>query len=351
MREVYRILDANLNRAREAMRVAEEYGRFVLNDARLASMAKTMRSDLQQLVAALPAGALLAARNTPGDVGTTLTSDTEPLRTTPAATATAACKRLTEALRAIEEYAKIVAPDAAARAEALRYRGYAFEQVLLARADRLGRFARARLYVLLTTDLCKADPLVTAHAALGGGADCIQLREKTLGDRALLEMAHRLREITARAGALLIINDRPDIALLADADGVHVGQDDLPVDPVRAAIGGDRLVGLSTHSVDQARRAAEVGADYIGIGPMFATATKDAGAVQGPSLVADVLAAVDIPHVAIGGITADNAPALARAGARCIAVCSAVLAADDPRATAAAIKGNFVGAMEAPREG
>ncbi|NLF29845.1 MAG: thiamine phosphate synthase [Planctomycetes bacterium] len=350
MRDVYRILDANLNRAREAMRVAEEYGRFVLNDARLASMAKTMRSELQQIAASLPAAALLAARNTAGDVGTALTSPTESVRPTAAATATAACKRLTEALRAIEEYAKVVAPAAAVRAEALRYRGYAFEQVLLSRADRLGRFARTHLYVLLTTSLCKADPLVTAHAALAGGADCIQLREKALGDRPLLDLARRLREITAQAGALLIINDRPDIAAVADADGVHVGQDDLPVDAVRAAIGGDRLVGLSTHSVDQARRAAEAGADYIGIGPMFATATKDAGPIQGPSLVCDVLAAVDLPHVAIGGITAANAPALARAGARCIAVCSAVLGADDPQAAAAAIKASFMGAMDAPSD-
>jgi len=341
MREVYRILDANLNRAREAMRVAEEYGRFVLNDARLAATAKAMRSELQQIAAALPAEALLAARDTPGDVGTALTSETEPVRPTPAATATAACKRLTEALRAIEEYAKIVAPAVAARAEALRYRGYAFEQLLLSRADRLGRFARARLYVLLTTDLCKADPLVTAHAALTGGADCIQLREKTLGDRPLLALARRLREITARAGALLVINDRPDIALLADADGVHVGQDDLPVGAARAVIGGDRLVGLSTHSVDQARRAAEAGADYIGIGPMFATTTKDAGCVRGPGLLADVLAAVALPHVAIGGITAANAPALAAAGGRCIAVCSAVIGADDPRTAAASIKASF----------
>ena len=346
MREVYRILDADLNRAREAMRVAEEYGRFVLNDARLASMAKALRSELQQIVAALPAGALLAARNTAGDVGTALTSDTESVRATPAATATAACKRLSEALRAIEEYAKIVAPAAAVRAEALRYRGYAFEQVLLARADRLGRFGRARLYVLLTTSLCKADPVVTAHAALAGGADCIQLREKTLGDRPLLELARRLREVTAQAGALLIINDRPDIALLADADGVHVGQDDLPVDAVRAAIGGDRLVGLSTHSVDQARRAVEAGADYIGIGPVFPTTTKDAGPVRGPSLVTDVVAAVDLPHVAIGGITADNAPDLAAAGARCIAVCGAV-ADDDPQAAAAAIRASFIDAMDA----
>ncbi|NLF32410.1 MAG: thiamine phosphate synthase, partial [Planctomycetes bacterium] len=299
----------------------------------------------QQIAASLPAAALLAARNTAGDVGTALTSPTETVRPTAAATATAACKRLTEALRAIEEYAKIVSPAAAARAEALRYRGYAFEQVLLSRADRLGRFARSRLYVLLTTALCKGDPLVTAHAALAGGADCIQLREKTLGDRPLLDLARRLREVTARAGALLIVNDRPDIALLADADGVHVGQDDLPVGAVRTVLGGDRLVGLSTHSVDQARRAVEAGADHIGIGPMFATATKDAGPVQGPALVADVLAAVDLPHVAIGGITAANAPQLAAAGARCIAICAAVIGADDPQAAAAAIKESFTGAM------
>jgi thiamine-phosphate pyrophosphorylase len=182
MEAIWRIIDANLNRAREAMRVAEDYARFVLNDAALSSAAKSMRSDLRRVEETLPAGKLLASRDTPADVGTSLSTQAEADRTGPAGVAVAACKRLTEALRAIEEYLKVAAPASAAAVEALRYRSYTFEQRLLGRADLAGRIRRARLYVLLTSELCKQDPVLTAHAAIAGGADVIQLREKTLSD-------------------------------------------------------------------------------------------------------------------------------------------------------------------------
>jgi thiamine-phosphate pyrophosphorylase len=304
-----------------------------------------LRSDLQRVAEALPAEQLLAARDTGGDVGTGLTSETEGRRPTSAAVATAACKRLTEALRAIEEYSKVVAPDAAVAAERLRYRGYIFEQQLTGRADVAGRFGRVRLYLLLSSEMCQGDPVVAAHAAIAGGVDCIQLREKDLPDRQLLELARRLRAVTIQSETLLIINDRPDIAALVNADGVHVGQDDLPVAAARAAVGGDRLVGLSTHSIEQARQAVEAGADYIGVGPMFPTLTKAAGPIKGAALLSDVAAEIDIPHVAIGGINADNAAELAEAGGRCIAVCQAILGAADPQAAARAIKERFLAAV------
>jgi len=345
MRDVYRILDANLNRAREALRVAEEYARFILNDPRLAAGAKALRSDLQKVAAALPADQLLAARDTGGDVGVELTTDTERQRPTSAAVATAACKRLTEALRTIEEYAKVVDPAVAAAAERLRYRGYVFEQQLTARADLLGRFRRVRLYLLLTTELCQGDPVVTAHAAIAGGVECVQLREKNLTDLQLLELARRLRAVTIQSETLLIINDRPDIAALVNADGVHVGQDDLPVAAARAAAGGGRLVGLSTHSIEQARRAVDAGADYIGVGPMFPTVTKAAGPIKGAGLLKDVATQIEIPHVAIGGVNADNVAELAEAGGRCVAVCQAILGAEDPKAAARTIKQRLLAAM------
>lgn len=338
MRETYRILDANLNRAREALRVAEEYGRFVLDDAGLASLAKQIRSELQGVVEALPRDALLAARDTDADVGTTLTSDTEGRRGSPADVATAACKRLTEAMRAIEEYGKLLDPKSAAAVEKLRYRAYAFEQRLLGRAGVRQRLRSVRLYLLLSSDLCKTDPVLTAHAAIAGGVDCIQLREKTLPDRQLLELARRLRALTTQHERLFIVNDRPDIAALVGADGVHVGQDDLPVDEARRVVGGDRLVGLSTHSLAQGRTAVESGADYIGVGPMFATPTKASTPVAGPGLLKEALAELDVPTVAIGGISADNVGQLAELGARAVAVSRAILAAADPAAEARAIK-------------
>lgn len=338
MRETYRILDANCNRAREGLRVIEDYARFVVDDAACSSIAKALRGELQQLYASLGPQRLLAARDTGGDVGTAISTDAERRRDTAADVAVAACKRLPEALRTIEEYAKLLNPAVAARAEQMRYRAYVLEQRLMLRVALPARFARTRLYLLLTGALCKSDPIHTAGEALAGGVDCIQLREKTLPGRALLELARRLRELTTQHQALLIVNDRPDVATLTGADGVHLGQDDLPIDAARRIVGPGKLIGLSTHSVDQATAAAEAGADYIGVGPMFPTATKHAGPALGPDLLRDVLGAVDIPAAAIGGVNADNVGQLVEAGATRVAVSSAICAADDPRAAAQAIR-------------
>ena len=338
MREVQRILDANLNRAREALRVVEDFCRFALDDAALADAAKQARSRLQQASALLPADELLAARDTPGDVGAALASPTEYVRRDAAAVAVAAAKRLTEALRTLEEYAKIGWPEAARRLEALRYEAYNLEQRLGWRLAASGRFEPVRLYVLLTSRLCRRDPVETAALAIDGGAGCIQLREKDLPDRARLELARRLRELTARRGVLLVMNDRPDLAALAEADGVHLGQDDLSATQARRFLRPGTLVGVSTHSLAQARAAAADGADYIGVGPMFATSTKDAGPLAGPECLRQVAAEIALPHVAVGGVTAANVGQLVDAGARRVAVCSAVIAAADPAAAAAAIR-------------
>lgn len=338
MDATWRIVDANLNRAREALRVAEDYARFALDDPALSASAKVMRDELRRLTESLPAEQLLANRDTAGDVGTAISTETEAERTGAAGVATAACKRLTEALRAIEEYLKVLAANLAPSVEALRYRAYTFEQRLLGRADLLGRIRRARLHVLLTGELCRQDPVPTAHAAIAGGAEVIQLREKSMSDRQLCELARRLRAVTLASETLLIINDRPDIAAAVGADGVHLGQDDLPVPAARRILGGDKLVGLSTHSLEQALAAGTAGADYIGVGPMFTSSTKASSHIPGPVLLKAVVAEVMLPAVAIGGITARNVGSLVEAGGRRVAVCRSVIAASDPAAAARAIK-------------
>ena len=340
MRDIHRILDANLNRAREALRVIEDFARFVLDDASIASSAKGMRSRLQQAAATLPAEALLAGRDTPGDVGTALTSPTEGRRADAAGVAVAACKRLTEALRTLEEYAKVDAATAptAGAFEALRYDAYTLEKRLIGRTDGPGRFEAIRLYVLLTTGLCKGDPLDVAAAAIDGGADCIQLREKLLPDRGLLALALRLRKLTSDADVMMIVNDRPDIAAAVGADGVHLGQDDLPISAARRVLAPRMIVGRSTHTLDQARAASAEAADYIAVGPMFATATKDAGPIAGIETFAQVAAEITRPLIVIGGIDAGNVESLVTAGVSRVAACSAVIAAEDPAAAARAIK-------------
>jgi thiamine-phosphate pyrophosphorylase len=175
-------------------------------------------------------------------------------------------------------------------------------------------------------------------AALAGGVDIVQLREKSAPDEAIVGAGRRLREICDEHGALLIVNDRPDLALECGADGVHVGQDDAPLDEVRATVGADLIVGVSTHSPEQVEAGLASVADYLGVGPVYATPTKAGRAPVGLELVryaAEHAAAK--PWFAIGGIDADNAPDVAAAGASRIAVVRAIRDAADPRAAAEAL--------------
>jgi len=170
-------------------------------------------------------------------------------------------------------------------------------------------------------------------AAVEAGAPLVQLRDKLLPDRDFYQVALAIRDITRRAGALLIVNDRVDIGVAADADGVHVGQTDMPASAVRRLIGPDLILGVSAGSLDEALRAEADGADYIGFSPVFSTATKeDAGKPTGLELLEEVSSAVHVPIVAIGGINEDNIRAVVEAGAYGAAVVSAIVCAQDMRA-------------------
>lgn len=338
MREVYRILDANFNRAREALRVAEDCGRFALNDPAITAMTKNLRSDLAEILRLMPVEQMLASRDTPGDIGTELTSPSEQRREGLSDVVTAACKRLTEALRTIEEYGKFVSPQQVLKIERMRYNAYTLEQRIASRLNVRGRLGEAKLYVLLSSHMCKGSLRELARAAIAGGADAIQLREKNINDDQLLAQAAELRELTDETGKMFIMNDRPDIAAIVGADGVHLGQHDLPIADARRLLRPGAIVGRSTHSLAQAQAALAEGADYISVGPVFATDTKDAGAPVGLELVREVSRAVPLPVVAIGGIGAENAASVSAAGARLAAVCSAICCADNPRAAAEKIR-------------
>ena len=338
MREIHRILDANFNRAREALRVAEDCGRFALNDPAITAMAKDLRSDLRDMLTAMPVEEMITSRDTPGDIGTEITSPSEPRRSGLPEVAVAACKRLSEALRTIEEYSKIIAPDQTLQIERMRYNAYTLEQRLTGRLMVSDRIAEAKLYVLISSQFCPRSLRDGARAVLAGGADIIQLREKEVSDDVHLAYAAELRELTDEMGKLFIVNDRPDIAAIVGADGVHLGQHDLPIGEARRLLRPGAVVGRSTHSIAQARAAVNEGADYVSIGPMFETATKDAGAPLGPNLLKDICRQIAVPVVPIGGITAENVGQLLDAGARRAAVCSAVWGHDNPRQAVTAIK-------------
>lgn len=190
-----------------------------------------------------------------------------------------------------------------------------------------------RLYVITGDNYHPGRSMLEVmEAALSGGADFVQLRDKNASKRELLEKAKALRELTRRYGVPFVVNDHPDIALAVDADGVHLGQDDLPLSVARSIMGPDRIIGISTHSIEQAREAEKDGADYIGVGPVYPTGTKPGRAAVTTAYVKEAAAEIRIPFVAIGGIAPDNADDVLAAGARRLCAVSAIVGSADPAA-------------------
>jgi len=360
-----RLIDANTNRAREALRTMEDVARFCADDAALSGELRALRHELVRTLdaAGVPAEMLIAARDTPGDVGTTrgaAATGTEH-HADLGAVAIAAGNRAAEALRTLAEAFRTDA-SAAAHApalEALRYRTYTAQATLVAHARLATRGAtpppapQYRLCVLLTRALCTHhDWLTVAKQALASGADCLQLREKHAERGELLAMARQLIALrdAAAPSAHIYINDALDVSLLSGADGVHLGQNDLPLPEAHklaAAYAGPRahFVGLSTHDEAEAQAAIAAGAQLCGVGAMFTTVTKPRS-VSGPSYLARYIALAAehakatghaghagraaVPHLAIGGITPENIAQLAEVGCRGVAVSSVVCGSADP---------------------
>jgi len=196
-----------------------------------------------------------------------------------------------------------------------------------------------RLYVIIDrAAIGSRDLAEVAAGAIRGGADVIQLRDKAASARVLIEEATRLLPLTRAARISLIINDRPDVARAVGADGVHLGQEDLSIHAARDIVGPDRLIGRSTHSLDQALAAQGEGVDYIGLGPIFPTPTKPGYGSVGTALIGVVRTAVRVPIVCIGGIEESVLDEVLRAGARCVAVVRAVCGVRDPEAAARRLK-------------
>jgi len=339
---IARLIDANANRACEALRCLEDAARFGLDARELCASAKSLRHELRGAIAELgiDGAAMLAARDAARDVGTTLTEPGERTRAGLRGLVLAAGGRLGEARRAIEEAAKITGAESS-RIEAIRYRGYDL-QGAIARRFGAGRARQWAVCVILTGDLCgRLGWERVAERVVEGGADCIQIREKNLTDRELVQRARRVVEIAREAGVdgatgrgvEVVVNDRPDIALLVGADGVHVGQDDLDVSSVRRLVGDRLLIGVSTASMEQALAAVRAGADCCGCGPMYPSRTKSKDTIAGCGYLRAYLGDPEtarVPHLAISGITLENVGELVGAGCRGVAVSGAVCSASDP---------------------
>jgi thiamine-phosphate pyrophosphorylase len=329
-----RILDAAANRAGEGLRVIEDYLRFQLDDRHLTSLCKGIRHELTTVLRVYSSGARHAARDTRADVGTSVSVPAEQARGDLEEVLTANFKRVEQSLRSLEEYSKTLVPHTAAHLEQLRYRVYTLERLVGITRGSLQRLAAARLYVLIDGGSSEDAFAALAEGLIAAEVSVLQLRDKNLPDRQMLERARTLRALTQGTSTLFIMNDRPDLAALSGADGVHVGQDELTVKDARRVLGPDRLVGVSTHSLEQARSAVLDGADYIGVGPTFPSGTKKFAEFTGTELLRAVAPEIRLPAFAIGGIDAKNLAEVLATGITRVAVSGAVTSAKDPVAAA-----------------
>ena len=329
-RQTLRILDANCNRIGEGLRFLEDVARFLLNDANMSHQFKLMRHNLVEGISKFGA-TMISERYPEADVGFgNQLSQHQDLPSLVAANA----KRIEEALRVVEELAKL--PDLSTTLyskdfEQARFNLYTLEKELLSGLMRRQKITQlAGLYVIIDTQILDLKGVVgAASKAIRGGAKVIQLRDKQHGKSEVLTAALKLRNLCCKSNTLFIVNDYLDIALASEADGIHIGYDDLPLSVVRKELPVDKVVGLSTHTLIQAQQAEAEGADYIAVGSIFSSPTKVNATVVGLKHLRQVRKAISIPIVAIGGINKENIGKVMAAGADAAAVISAVLPQKD----------------------
>jgi thiamine-phosphate pyrophosphorylase len=333
-----RVLDASANRAREGLRVIEDYARFALDDPMLTKRLKHVRHQVDEAVRGLGADFLIDARDTPGDVGAHIMAPAGSARESPRAVLSANFKRAQEALRSLEEYSKLVDDWISGRFEVARYDLYTIEKLTMTAISSARTLEETRLYFLVGGLPMLGDLIWIVGEALAGGVDAIQLREKDLPDREVLERAREVRILTSKAGARFFLNDRPDLARLAGADGVHLGRDDLRVRDARRIVGPRALIGVSTHDRTQIEKAVIDGAGYLGVGPVFPSGTKQFTDFAGLELVRQAAETTQLPWFAIGGIDESNIAEVLGAGAERVAVSGAILRAESPRRAAQTLR-------------
>jgi thiamine-phosphate pyrophosphorylase len=334
---IERLLDANLDRAREGLRVLEDWCRFVLHRPDLVARLKDLRQRLGQSHRL----AYKLARHAATDEAAGFTHPAQREREDPLAVVAANGARVQEALRVLEEFGRALDPPLAAEAARIRYALYDLEVECLRGGaldglSRRERLARCHLY-LITAPVPDLEGVV--EAALLAGVRLVQYRpkEEPATDLDRFTQARVLRQLCHRHGALFLLNDRLDLALAVEADGVHLGQSDLPVAVARRVLGPERLIGRSTHAPDQLRQAVLEGCDYVGVGPVHTTPSKPGRPAVGLAYVAAAAADCPIPWFAIGGIDAGNLAAVRQAGASRVALIRAITDARDPGAATLAL--------------
>ena len=326
-----RIIDANLNRGNEALRVLEEITRFILDDKNLSEELKLMRHQLS-MVQEADYSKLLAARDTENDVGISIKNPDK--RCGIETIFKANIKRLQQVLRVLAEYS-VNNPEHAATFETMRYKTYTLEKIMWDKLkEQYNKYMleNKKLYLVTNSDKfeTETDFLNAVASDLQGGVDILQLREKTMCANKFIELGKKIKLLCAEYNTTFIVNDRVDIAYILEADGVHLGQDDMDVASARKILGNNAIIGISTHAPEQAKKAVGDGADYIGVGPVFTTPTKPTTKSVGLEYVNWVSKNIQIPYFAIGGINLENVDEVVKNGAKRIAVVRAIINAENP---------------------
>ncbi len=328
--EILRIIDANINRTGEGLRVLEEYARLALNNTGITQQLKDLRHKLLHIDEDLQKQ-LLHSRNSAEDVGSTMDVSGEVNTRDNSQIVIANSRRVQESLRVLEELSKT--PDIKLDSEIFRrgrFEVYTLEKELLGCLMRQDKIKKIKdLYVIIDTEWLKGRNIqdITSQA-IKGGAEVIQLRCKNGSTRDFLMTAESLKVICSEKEIPFIINDSLEVALACRADGLHIGHDDIPVKVAKKLIPVDMVLGVSARTLDEAKIAIKEGADYLGVGAVFATSTKDSKAI-GLDNFKKIKEAVDIPVVAIGGINKENIKLVMDAGADAAAVISAVMGVED----------------------
>jgi len=327
----FRIIDANINRLGEGLRVLEEFARMTLNDTVLTQKLKDMRHKTLKIHDELYKK-LLGSRDAAGDVGSDIVVKGESGKQDVKGVITANAKRAQESLRVLEEMAKI--PELNLDSDQFRkarFELYTIEKELIVRIARRDKTERIKgLYVIIDAAWLKGrKPVDIAGRVIKGGASVIQLRCKVLSHKEFLNIARDLKEICREKGVIFIVNDSLEIALAVKADGLNVGREDMPANEARKLMPVDMLLGCSAYTVSEAKKAYKDGSDYVGVGAIFTTATKESIKIVGLKRIEQIKKAVDLPIVAIGGINRENLKEVMAAGADAAAVISAVMGVED----------------------
>ncbi len=340
-----RMIDANLNRIGEGLRVLEDIARLLLNDTALTQQLKDMRHEMVRGDRLLNQQ-LLQSRDATSDVGTNLEVSGEERQRELSATIVANSRRVQESLRVMEETAKVtgIALDSE-KFKRARFALYTIERTLFSKLMRQDKMSNLTgLYVIIDTQALKGrNHVEVACQAIRGGAKTIQLRDKTLSKKELLPIAQELRNLCAEHKVLFIMNDYLDLTLAVDADGLHLGSDDLPIKVARKLLPIDKILGGSTYTLERAKTVQFEGADYIAVGSIYPTISKETAVVVGLERLRQIKQTVTLPLVAIGGINKDNAAQVLASGASAVAVINAVLGAENVEEASRQIAGRLKG--------